>query len=53
MNQKITKYNKIILIVFALIVAAVILYMYFPIESFLDVSPSNTSPLNVFNESSY
>ena len=53
MNQGITKYNKIILAVFAMVMAAVILYMYFHIESFLDVSPSNTSPLNLFNESIY
>lgn len=52
MIQGISKYNKIILAVFALVVAAVILYMYFPIESFIDVSPSTTDA-NLFDYSSY
>ena len=52
----ISKYNKIILavfaLVFALVMAVVILYMYFHIESFIDVSPSTTDA-NLFDYSSY
>ena len=56
MFQGITKYNKIILAVVAMVVAmvlaAVILYMYFHIETFLDVSPSLTKA-NLFNDPRY
>ena len=48
----ITKYNKIILAVFSLVVVVVILYMYFHIETFLDDSPSLTSA-NLFNDPKY
>jgi len=56
MFQGITKYNKINLAVVAMVVAmvlaAVILYMYFHIETFLDVSPSLTKA-NLFNDPRY
>lgn len=52
MFQGITKYNNIILAVFALGFVVIILYMYFHIETFLDGSPSLTSA-NLFNDSRY
>ena len=63
MIQGITKYNKIILVVFALVVAGIILYMYFHIESFLDSSTSTSASTststsantiaNLFNDDRY
>jgi hypothetical protein len=49
----ITKYNKIILVLFILVLAAVIIYINNHLESFRDASTSSSASANLFTDPRY
>ena len=53
MLPEITKYNKIILALFILILAAVIIYINIHMESFQDASASTSTIANLFKDPRY